>query len=82
MNVSGPDITVTPPASASEHSPERSACTARCSATSDDEHAVSTVIAGPSRPSTYAIRPDATLLAMPVMRKPSTPSSSVCPPRP
>ena len=29
----------------------RSACAARCSATSDDEHAVSTVTAGPSRPS-------------------------------
>ena len=41
----------TPPASASEHSPGRSACAARCSATSDDEHAVSTVTAGPSRPS-------------------------------
>ena len=58
-------ITVTPPASASEHSPARSACAARCSATSDDEHAVSTVTAGPSRPSVYATRPDATLVALP-----------------
>ena len=33
-----------------EHSPGRSACAARCRATSDDEHAVSTVTAGPSRP--------------------------------
>ncbi|CAM5551655.1 hypothetical protein SANTM175S_08271 [Streptomyces antimycoticus] len=39
----------------------RSACTARCSATSDDEHAVSTVTAGPSRPKVYATRPDTTL---------------------
>jgi len=41
---------VTPPASASEHSPARSACPARCIATSDDEHAVSTDTAGPSNP--------------------------------
>ena len=45
--MSGVAITVTPPASASAHSPSRSACAARCSATSDDEHAVSTVTAGP-----------------------------------
>ncbi len=49
-NVPGVAITVTPPASASEHSPDLSACTARCSATRDEEHAVSTVTAGPSRP--------------------------------
>ena len=54
-------ITVTPPASANSHSPERSACTARCNATNDDEQAVSTVTAGPSRPNTYANRPDAAL---------------------
>nr|WP_303641381.1 hypothetical protein [Actinomadura madurae] len=41
------DITVTPPAIASEHSPDRSDLAARCSATSDDEHAVSMVRAGP-----------------------------------
>ncbi|GES10235.1 hypothetical protein Amac_038320 [Acrocarpospora macrocephala] len=46
----GEATTVTPPASASAHSPERSACAARCIATSDDEHAVSTVTAGPSSP--------------------------------
>ena len=60
MNASGLAITATPPASASEHSPERSACTARCSATSDDEHAVSIVTDGPSRPRTYDKRPEAT----------------------
>ncbi len=49
-NALGVDITVTPPTSASSHSPLRRACTARCSATSDDEHAVSTVTAGPSNP--------------------------------
>ena len=50
-NDDGVAITVTPPASASVQSPLRSAWTARCSATSDDEHAVSTDSAGPSRPS-------------------------------
>ncbi|RPK40824.1 hypothetical protein EES37_20615 [Streptomyces sp. ADI91-18] len=49
-NAAGVAITVTPPARASEHSPERSACTARCRATREEEQAVSTVTAGPSRP--------------------------------
>ena len=49
-NIWGVAITVTPPASASEHSPERSAWPARCSATSEDEQAVSSVTAGPSKP--------------------------------
>ena len=48
--VPGVAITVTPPASAREHSPLRSAWQARCSATSEEEQAVSTVTAGPSRP--------------------------------
>jgi hypothetical protein len=56
----------TPPASAMVHSPARSAWIAQCSATSDDEHAVSTVTAGPSRPKVYATRPDAMLPALPV----------------
>jgi hypothetical protein len=64
----GFESTVTPPASASEHSPDRSACAARCSATSDDEHAVSTVTAGPSSPSAYATRPEATLVVEPIPR--------------
>ncbi len=46
-NASGVAITVTPPASASEHSPARSDWTARCGATREEEHAVSTVTAGP-----------------------------------
>ena len=70
----GVAITVTPPTSASEHSPDRNACTARCSATNDDEHAVSTVTAGPSNPNAYDTRPDMTLAALPVTRYPSTPS--------
>ncbi len=48
--VVGVDITATPPASARSHSPERSDCAARCSATSEEEQAVSTVTAGPSNP--------------------------------
>ncbi|QHF95429.1 hypothetical protein DEH18_17920 [Streptomyces sp. NHF165] len=59
-------MTVTPPASARSHSPERSAWPAWCSATNDDEHAVSTVTAGPSKPNVYATRPDSTLGVLPV----------------
>ena len=64
----GCGITVTPPASARSHSPDRSDCTAICNATNDDEHAVSTDTAGPSSPNTYDTRPDATLAALPVSR--------------
>ncbi len=60
-----------PPTRASEHSPDRSAWLARCSATSADEQAVSTVTAGPSRPSVYATRPDSTLVVTPVSMSPS-----------
>jgi hypothetical protein len=59
-------ITVTPPANANSHSPDRNDCTAQCNATNDDEHAVSTDTAGPSNPNAYAIRPEATLDAEPV----------------
>ncbi len=45
----GEVITRTPPASATGHSPARSACTARCSDTSDEEQAVSTAMLGPRR---------------------------------
>ena len=72
-NTSGVAITVTPPASAIEHSPDRNACAARCNATNDDEHAVSTVTAGPSSPNVYDTRPDITDDAVPVSRCPSTP---------
>ncbi|PSK62163.1 hypothetical protein B0E53_05930 [Micromonospora sp. MH33] len=61
----GVGITVTPPARARSDSPVRSDCTARCSATSDDEQAVSTVTAGPSKPRAYATRPELMLPAMP-----------------
>src|SRR5262249_22759352 len=55
----------TPPANANVHSPERRDRTAWWTATSDDEHAVSVDTAGPSRPSTYATRPEATLVYVP-----------------
>ncbi len=74
MKAPGVDITVTPPASARSHSPDRSACAARCNATSDDEHAVSTVTAGPSKPNEYATRPDNTLAEAPVAPYPASDS--------
>ncbi len=49
-NRSGVAATNAPPASASSHSPERTAWAAMCSATSAEEQAVSMVTAGPSRP--------------------------------
>jgi hypothetical protein len=52
VNVIGVARTVTPPANAIEHSRARSERHARWTVTSEDEHAVSTVIAGPRRPST------------------------------
>ena len=69
-------ITVTPPANAKSHSPDRNDCTAKCNATNDDEHAVSTDTAGPSNPHTYATRPEATLDADPVNPYPSTPAGT------
>ncbi len=50
MNEFGVAMIVTPPASAREHSPPRNACMARCIATDDEEQAVSTETAGPSKP--------------------------------
>ncbi len=50
MKTAGVESTVTPPASAMSHSPLRSAWQARCRVTSDEEQAVSTVMAGPSSP--------------------------------
>jgi hypothetical protein len=64
-------MTVTPPTRAREHSPDLSAAEAVCNATNDDEHAVSTVTAGPSKPKKYANRPDATLVVFPVSAYPS-----------
>ncbi len=72
MNIPVVHITVTPPASARSHSPLRSDCAATCNATSEDEQAVSTVSAGPSRPSAYDTRPDSTLTELPVPGYPST----------
>ncbi len=46
----GDRMRLTPPASATSHSPRRSAWLARWTATSDDEHAVSIATAGPVSP--------------------------------
>ena len=43
----------TPPASAMEHSPLSSACTAWCTATSEVLHAVCTFMLGPRSPMRY-----------------------------
>ena len=67
-NSPGVAITATPPASAIVHSPARSAWQARCSATSEDEHAVSIVTAGPSSPRVYDTRPEMIEVDVPVSR--------------
>ena len=55
-----PSSTLTPASTASEHSPSRRLLRAACSATSDDEHAVSVVEHGPCSPRQYEMRPAAT----------------------
>ncbi len=64
-------MTVTPPARARSHSPCRRAWAARWRATREDEQAVSTVTAGPSRPKAYERRPETTLAELPVPMYPS-----------
>ncbi len=81
-NTPGVTMTVTPPAMARSHSPRRSAFTARCRATSEEEQAVSTVTAGPLRPRVNEIRPDATLVVLPVPMYMSTPSGTCGRPMP
>ena len=61
MLVSGRKMRLTPPARARSLSRSRRLWQARCTATNDDEHAVSTATAGPRNPSRYAIRPTVTL---------------------
>jgi hypothetical protein len=51
MDSAGVSTRLTPQASAWSHSPARSAAQAICTATSDDEHAVSTAMLGPVSPS-------------------------------
>src|ERR1700721_2028464 len=63
--ISGERIRLTPPASASPHSPARKLWQARWTATSEPEQAVSSAILGPWNPSVYEILPDATLKALP-----------------
>ncbi len=49
--VLAPSMRVTPPASARSHSPSRRAWQARWTATSEEEHAVSSATQGPCSPS-------------------------------
>src|SRR3954464_5335083 len=63
---SGESSTFTPPARARFVSPVRRLVHARCSATSDEEHAVSTATAGPLKPSVYDTRPATTFIEQPV----------------
>src|ERR1700757_700111 len=79
MNIIGVVITVTPPARARADSPLRRDWHAKCVATSDDEQAVSTLMAGPCKPSAYATRPETTLGDKPVRAYPSTPSETPAP---
>lgn len=64
----------TPPHSAISHSPARSPCTARCSALSDDEQALSTQTLGPRQPRKYDTRPAIAKIGLPAARCPSSSS--------
>ena len=62
----GDSFRLTAAATAHRHSLEHTACVAHCTATSADEHAVSTLEHGPCRPSTYDSRPLATDTLSPI----------------
>ncbi|MEZ5979749.1 MAG: hypothetical protein R3F34_16235 [Planctomycetota bacterium] len=63
---SGSSRRLMPAANAASHSPVRRLCTASCSATSDDEHAVSSAKHGPRSPSQNEMRPAIVETALPV----------------
>jgi hypothetical protein len=63
----GARMSFTPAASADAAPPSRSDCAAKCMATSELEHAVSTATAGPCRWNVYDRRPAATLRAEPAL---------------
>jgi hypothetical protein len=60
------------PTMAAEHSPALRLWQARCTATKDDEHAVSMVRLGPLRSSAYEMRPEAAYRPVPVVEYRST----------
>jgi hypothetical protein len=62
---SGVSIKLAAPTNAMRDSPANKLRHARCSATKDDEHAVSTTSAGPRRSKLYAKRPAAMLWCVP-----------------
>jgi len=59
-------ITFTPPARAVSHSPWRRLCVARCTATSEEEQAVSRAMFGPCKSYRYEMRPLTTECDVPV----------------
>jgi hypothetical protein len=59
-------VMLTPPATATSHSRSTSDWQARCTAVSELEHAVCTVIAGPCRSSRYATRVARKSLSLPM----------------
>jgi hypothetical protein len=67
--------TLTPAASTVAHSPAATAWRAEWTLTSDEEHAVSVLMAGPLNPNVYEMRPDATLSALPVALKTDAPGA-------
>lgn len=66
MYGSGPRIRFVPAAMASPDMPERRAWTAWCTATREEEHAVSIVMLAPRQSKKYEIRFDTTERAVPV----------------
>ena len=65
-NPAGDTSTLTVAVSDISHAHECIDCDAACSATSDEEHAVSTLMLGPSSPRMYETRPDAIAALPPV----------------
>eukprot|EP00964_Phaeocystis_antarctica_P032292 scaffold18282_cov79-Phaeocystis_antarctica.AAC.4 len=66
MEVCGERTRLTAVTIAPGQSDWRMPCDAACSATSEDEHAVSMLTHGPCSPNTYERRPAATEMALPV----------------
>ncbi len=66
MAVLGPIMMFTPPARARSHSPFQMLCAARCTATSEPEHAVSIVMLGPRKSKACEIRFASIVIIIPV----------------
>lgn len=64
--VLGPTMMLTPPARASSQSPFQMLCAARCTATSELEHAVSIAMLGPRKSNANEIRFASIVIIIPV----------------